>query len=142
MDEARNLLYSSCTKFSLLNFLVKLMRVKIFNNWSSKFFDMLLNLLKDVFPIDICIPRSFYETKRKLRDSKLGRDFIHAYKYDCVLLWKKYSNCQNCLVCGESRNKIREGKGKKIPNKILQHVPLIPMLKRLFSSKHIASKMQ
>ncbi|KAA0035762.1 uncharacterized protein E6C27_scaffold403G00370 [Cucumis melo var. makuwa] len=51
MKEARNPLYHGCTKFSSLNFLVKLMHIKVLNNWSNKSFDMLLKLLKDAFPV-------------------------------------------------------------------------------------------
>ena len=47
MDEVCNSLYSGCTKFSSLKFLVKLMDVQVLNNWSNKSFDMLQNLLKD-----------------------------------------------------------------------------------------------
>ena len=92
MDEAPNLLYHGCIKFSSLNFLVKLIHIKVLNNWTNKFFDMLLNLLKNVFSIDTCILSSFYEVKRKLRDLGLEYDYIHACKYDCVLFWKRYSN--------------------------------------------------
>ncbi|KAA0053316.1 late secretory pathway protein AVL9-like [Cucumis melo var. makuwa] len=49
MNEARNPFYPECTKFSSLNFLVKLMHIKVLNNWSNKSFDMLLELLKDAF---------------------------------------------------------------------------------------------
>jgi len=142
MDEARNQLYPGCTKFSSLNFLVKLMHIKVLNNWSNKSFNMLLELLKDAFPIGTSIPGSFYEAKRKLRDLKLGYDSIHACKYDCVLFWKELANCQSCPVCGESRYKTNSGKGKKIPNKVLRHFPLIIRLKRLFLSKHIAFEMR
>ena len=68
MDEACNPLYPGCTKFSLLSFLVKLLHVKVLNNWSNKFIDMLLSLLKNAFPIDTYIPNSFYEAKRKRCD--------------------------------------------------------------------------
>ena len=49
MNEGRNLLYHGCTKFSSLNFLVKLMHIKVLNNLSNKSFDMLLESLKDAF---------------------------------------------------------------------------------------------
>ena len=142
MKEARNPLYHGCTKFSSLNFLVKLMHIKVLNNWSNKSFDMLLELLKDAFPVGTYIPKSFYEAKRKLCDLGLGYDSIHTCKYDCVLFRKEFANCQSCPVCGESRYKTNSGKGKKIPNKVLRHFPLIPRLKRLFLSKHIASEMR
>ena len=122
--------------------LMRLMHIKVLNNWSNKSFDMLLDLLKDVFPVGSYIPSSFYEAKKKLRDLGLGYESIHACKYDCVLFWKGYSNCQSCPVCGESRYKMKDGTSKKIPNKILRHFPLISRLKQLFSSKHIATKMR
>ncbi|KAL4021061.1 hypothetical protein IC575_019850 [Cucumis melo] len=121
MKEARNPLYHGCTKFSSLNFLVKLMHIKVLNNWSNKSFDMLLKLLKDAFPVGTYIPKSFYEAKRKLCDLGLGYDSIHACKYDCVLFRKEFANCQSCPVCGESRYKTNSGKGKKIPNKMRWH---------------------
>ena len=34
--------YLGCSKFSSLNFLVKLMHIKVINSWSNKSFDMLL----------------------------------------------------------------------------------------------------
>ena len=104
---------------------------------------MLLELLKDAFPIDTFIPKSFYEPKRKLCDLGLGYDSIHACKYDCVLFWKEFANFQRCPVCGKSRyKKTNCGKRKKIPNKVLRHFPLISSLKRLFLSKHIDFEMR
>ena len=80
MNETRKPLYPGCTNFFSLNFLVKLMQIKILNNWSNKSFDMLLELLKDAFSIGTFITKSFYEAKRKLCDLGLGYDFIHACK--------------------------------------------------------------
>ena len=42
LNEACNELYPGCFEFSSLNFLVKLMHVKVLNSWSNKSFDMLL----------------------------------------------------------------------------------------------------
>lgn len=68
------------------------MNIKVLNNWSNKPFAMLINLLKALL-IGAYIPSSSYEAKRKLRNLELGYDSIHACKYDCVLSWKRYSNC-------------------------------------------------
>lgn len=46
INEAQNELYSGCSQFLSLNFLVKLMHIKVLNGWSNKSFDMLLELLK------------------------------------------------------------------------------------------------
>ena len=45
--ETKTELYPGCTKFSSLNFLVKLMHLKVTNKWINKSFDSLLKLLKD-----------------------------------------------------------------------------------------------
>ena len=79
MNEAYNELYSGCSKISSLNFLGKLMHIKVLNNWSNKFFDKLLERLKVVFPVGTTIPTSFYEDKRKLCDLSLGYESIHAF---------------------------------------------------------------
>ncbi|KAL0553710.1 hypothetical protein IC582_007613 [Cucumis melo] len=103
---------------------------------------MLLELLKDAFPVGTYIPKSFYDAKRRLCDLGLGYDSIHACKYDYVLFQKEFAKFQSCPVCGESQYKMDSGKGKKIPNKVLRHFPLIPRLKRLFLSKHIGFEMR
>ena len=62
------------------------MHVKVLKYWSNKSFDMLLELVKRVFPMcSTAIPSSFYEAKQNLGDLGLGYETIHACKYDCVL---------------------------------------------------------
>ena len=80
-----------------------MMHVKVLNGWSNKFFDMMLELIKRVFPMcGTNIPSSFYEAKQKLCDLGLGYETIHACKYDCVLFQKEFENLQQCPTCGES----------------------------------------
>ena len=43
-------LYQGCTKFSSLNFSMKLMDLNVSNKWTNKSFDSLLKLLKNVLP--------------------------------------------------------------------------------------------
>ena len=117
LNQASCELYPGCSQFSSLNFLVKMMHVKVLNGWSNKSFDMMLKLIKCVFPMCTTnIPSSFYEAKHKLRDLGLGYETIHACNYDCVLFWKKFEELQQCPTCGESRYKINFNKSeKKIP---------------------------
>ncbi|KAA0035646.1 uncharacterized protein E6C27_scaffold285G003370 [Cucumis melo var. makuwa] len=106
LNEARNEFYPGCSEFSSLNFLVKLMHVKILNGWSNKSFDMLLELLRAAFSMcSTIIPSSFYEANRKLCDLGLGYETIHVCKYDCVLYLKEFAHLQYCLTCGEARYK-------------------------------------
>ncbi|KAA0026277.1 CACTA en-spm transposon protein [Cucumis melo var. makuwa] len=109
LNEARNELYPGYSEFSSLNLLVKLMNVKVLNGWSNKSFDMLLELLRALFPMcSTTVPSLFYEAKRKLRDMGLGYETIHACKYDCVLYWKEFTDLQHCPTCGEDRDKCVE----------------------------------
>ncbi|TYK18968.1 uncharacterized protein E5676_scaffold418G00580 [Cucumis melo var. makuwa] len=143
LNQARNELYPGCSEFSSLNFLVKLMHVKVLNGWSNKSFDMLLELLRAAFPMcNSTIPSSFYEAKRKLRDLGLGYETIHACKYDCVLYWKEFADLQHCPTCGEARYKVNHNRGKKIPHKVLRHFPLVPRLQRLFVSQEGSADMR
>ena len=83
LGEPCDQLYPSCTKYSSLNFLVRLMHIKVLNGWTNKSFDMLLEWLKKAFPMDASIPSSYYEAKKKLHDLGLGYDLIHA----CMHVW-------------------------------------------------------
>ena len=56
---------------------------------------MLLKLLKDAFPIGTFIPKSFYESKRKLCDLGLGYDSIHACKYLVRSRWSVVETGEN-----------------------------------------------
>ncbi|KAK3230398.1 hypothetical protein Dsin_002279 [Dipteronia sinensis] len=139
---ARQELYQGCTKSSTLTFIVKLMHIKVLNQWSNKSLDMLLQLLKEVFLDDNNIPDSYYGAKKMLRDLGLGYESIHACKYDCALFWKEYERAEKCRVCGEDRYKLDSGKDKKIPHKILRYFQLTPRFQRLFMSKHTTSEMR
>ena len=105
-------------------FLVKLMHVKVLNHWSDKSFDMLLKLLVDAFPERSNIPKTYYDAKKMLRTLALGYDSIQACKYDCSLFWKENETLDKCLVCNERQYKFNNGKGKKIPQKVLHYFPL------------------
>ncbi|RVW49583.1 hypothetical protein CK203_076745 [Vitis vinifera] len=142
LGEANKELYPGCKKFSALTFLVKLMHIEVLNHWSDKSFDMLLQVLVDAFPKRSNIPKTYYDAKKMLRDLGLGYDSIHACKYDCALFWKENETLDKCPVCDEPRYKFCNGKGKKIPQKVLRHFPLKSRLQRLFMSRHTASDMR
>jgi hypothetical protein len=59
---------------------------------------------------------------------------------NCVLFRKQYAKLENCPICGLSRWKYPES--KKIPQKMLQHFPLTPWLKRLFATKEAPESSQ
>ncbi|CAI0559000.1 unnamed protein product [Linum tenue] len=135
-------LYPNCTKYSKFSFIVKMLHLKVYNKWSNKSFDMLLKLLQDVLPEDNLVPKSFYEAKSMLRSLGLGYIPIHACRYDCALYWKENEFLEACPVCSTSRWKIDDGKGKKIPWKLLRYFPLKPRLRRLYMSSKTAAEMR
>ena len=119
------------------------MHVKVFNGWSNKSSDMLLELLKATFLMcSTTIPSSFYETERKPRDLGMWYKIIHACKYDCVLYWKMSGDLQQCPTCGESQYKVSPNRGKKSIHKVLCHFPLTPRLYHLFVSQKCSPNMR
>ena len=70
-------LYHRVSLFSLLNFLVKLMHLKMMNKWYNKSFNELLKLLKlAILKIDFLDSR--YEAKKLMKKMSLGYKSIHA----------------------------------------------------------------
>ena len=82
-------LYSRCQKFSSLNFLVKLMYLKVLNKWTNRSFDMLLKLLQETFIEGCKLPDSHYTFKKLLAKLGLWYESIHVCKNDCSLFWKE-----------------------------------------------------
>ncbi|KAJ0095325.1 hypothetical protein Patl1_16716 [Pistacia atlantica] len=140
-SEAGKKLYLGC-KLSTLTFVVRLMHLKVLNLWSNKSIDMLLTLLNEVLPKVSSLPKNTYGVKRILQDLGLGCEKIHACKYDYALFWKENKKLENCPVCDESRYKLNNGTGKKIPHKVLRYFPSKPRLQRLFMSRHTSVDMQ
>ncbi|KAL5552411.1 hypothetical protein UlMin_002587 [Ulmus minor] len=139
----RSELYPGVSSFSSLNFLVKLMHLKVLNKWTNKSFDELLKLLKLAFP-KIDLVESHYEAKKLMTKMGLGYSSIHVCKNDCALFWKENSLKDTCPVCSESRWKLQSGKrsGKNVPHKVLRYFPVGPRLKRLFATSKTAKLMR
>ncbi|KAL5856934.1 hypothetical protein ACOSQ3_004392 [Xanthoceras sorbifolium] len=66
LDEAEQPLYPICKKYSNLAFIVKLIHLKCINGWSDKLCSVLLEFLKDVFPMCEKLPTRYYDAKKKL----------------------------------------------------------------------------
>ncbi|XP_030478112.1 uncharacterized protein LOC115695162 [Cannabis sativa] len=118
-------LYLSCDWISSLNFLAKLLHLKARGKIPNNIFEELLKLLKFAFPKENNIPATYYEAKKRLKKLGLG---------ECTK--------EACPVCGTSRWVTSEnGKGKKVPCKVMRYFPLTPRLKRLYSSRITAKSM-
>ncbi|XP_059627617.1 uncharacterized protein LOC132270456 [Cornus florida] len=142
LQDAQRELYPGCENFSKLSFVLKLYNMKVTQKLSNKYFTMMLKLLNEAMPKGVELPKSHYEAKNMLRELGFGYEVIHACINDCILFLKEYENNEFCPRCGESRYKSHEGKGKKIPQKILRYFPLKSRLQRLFMSRKISSDMR
>ena len=132
VKEANQPLYLGCKKYSNLSFIVKLMHIKCKNSWSNNSFTILLELLKDAFPMCEKLPISHYGAKKIVSDLGLNYEKIDACKNDCMLYYKEHSNADKCSVCQISRWKLNSKGGKrdveKVSWKVLRYFPLKPRL--------------
>ncbi|KAD4180477.1 hypothetical protein E3N88_29068 [Mikania micrantha] len=62
--ELKTELYPGCSWMSSLNFIAKLMHIKVINKWTDSSFDQLLEFLRDAFPKENHIPASHYQAKK------------------------------------------------------------------------------
>ncbi|XP_075084789.1 uncharacterized protein LOC142168035 [Nicotiana tabacum] len=90
------------SKFTKLEFLIKLYHIKVYCGLSDKAMTMILDLLRDAFE-DAKLPLSFYEAKKTI--SKLGLDYtkIPACPNNCMLYWEGDSELEACKHCGTSK---------------------------------------
>ena len=135
-------LYPECSKMSGLEFVAKLMHLKVLNHWSNKSLDMFLQLQTAASPEGSNLPASHHDAKKLMNDLGFGYELIHACKYDCALFWKEHASCDRCPICREPRYKYENGKGEKIPQKAMYYFPLKPRLQRLFMLKTTATDMR
>jgi hypothetical protein len=140
MEEAKRQLYPGCTKFSSFSFVVKLLHMKSLYRISNSAFSSILKILADSFPEHNTLPKSYDQAKSFLKGLGLGYESTHVCFNHCVLFRKRYAHLDNCPVCGVSRWK--DAERKKIPQKVLQHFPLAPRLKRMFGTKKSSEEAQ
>ncbi|XP_060969611.1 uncharacterized protein LOC133036865 [Cannabis sativa] len=95
-------LYPGCEILSL-NFLAKLLHLKVRGKIPNNIFEELLKLLKFAFPKENNIPANYYEAKNRLKKLSLGYDSIHVCWYNCCLFYKENASKEACPVCGTSR---------------------------------------
>ncbi|KAG6481184.1 hypothetical protein ZIOFF_057779 [Zingiber officinale] len=103
IEEGKQQLYTRCTEFSKLSFLVELFQLKVNGKWSDKSFTALLDFLRRVLPSEAQVPKSFYEAKKLISSLGLHYEKIHACPNDCMIYWGGNENEQACKVCNLPR---------------------------------------
>ncbi|XP_049364607.1 uncharacterized protein LOC125829432 [Solanum verrucosum] len=138
LKDASETLYEG-SKYTKLEFLIKLYHIKVYCRLSDKAMTMILDLLRDAFE-DAKLPPSFYEAKKTI--SKLGLDYtnIPACPNNCMLFWEGDSELEACKHCATS--KWNPNKKNKQAAKVLRYFPLKPRLKRLFMCRKTAEHMR
>lgn len=96
--------------------------MKVISHMIDKSCDMILQLLKNVFPNGSILSVSQYEAKKKLQELGLRYESIHLCNFDCALFWKEHEKVDKCPICDEPRYKIDEGKDKRVPHKMLRSI--------------------
>ena len=130
---------------SQLSLAVTMMSNKSDMNQSQSSFYQWASLISETSPQPETILKDFYQAKRLV--SKLG---LHEVKIDCCLngcmLYDKDNTIlTHCKFCGERRFKSKRGGRvtyKEVPHKRLHYMPLIPRLKRLYTSMSLAPYMR
>ncbi|XP_030505429.2 uncharacterized protein LOC115720419 [Cannabis sativa] len=141
-EEIEAELYFGCHWISSLNFLAKLLHLKVRGKIPIGVFDELLKMLNLAFPKGNKIPSTYYEAKKRLK--KLGLDYesIHVCEHDCCLFYKEHATKDACPICGTSRRiTSTKANGKRVPRKVLHYFSLTPRLKRLYGSRHTTKHM-
>ncbi|KAG6514084.1 hypothetical protein ZIOFF_024423 [Zingiber officinale] len=103
IEEGKQQLYTGCTEFSKLSFLVELFQLKVNGKWSDKSFTALLDFLCRVIPSEAQVPKSFYEAKKLISSLGFHYEKIHACPNDCMIYWGESENEQVCKVCNLPR---------------------------------------
>jgi hypothetical protein len=140
----RQELYSGCSNYSKLCFLVQLLHIKLFGGWTNRSFDLLVDLLVDALPKGSTLPRNFHEAKKLVKYVGVGYTNIHLCENDCILFWKEHENSDSCPKCKVSRWKsnkksLDRKREYKVPRKVLHYFPIKKILQRLFVSSKTAS---
>ncbi|KAL6142214.1 hypothetical protein ACLB2K_060497 [Fragaria x ananassa] len=87
-----------------LEFLLRLYNIKSSHSNSDGSFEETLDLLRDTFPKNTTLPKSFHKTKKLIKDIGLSYENIDACPNDCMLYWgKDHKQDQSCEHCGASR---------------------------------------
>ncbi|KAM3248038.1 hypothetical protein P3L10_009806 [Capsicum annuum] len=90
------------SKYSKLEFLIKLYHIKCLSGLSDKGMTMVLDLLRDAFKF-AKISISFYEAKKTINKLCLDYIKIDVGPNDCMLYWKDDINTKSCKHCHTSR---------------------------------------
>ena len=138
-DECRTPLFCG-SNLSRLDCTLMVMNVCRTHKVSNACISELLHLFsKVILPLPNSLPTSEGIATTMVSRLGLRYDAIDACRNGCVLYRREYSELEACPVCDAGRYKFVGT--SKVPSKVLRHFPLVPRLKRMFSTPQLASLM-
>ena len=103
LQDAQSELYPGCQKFTSLSFIVRLLHLKVLNQWTDKSVDMLLELLNEAFPLGVKLPDSYYKAQKVTTDLGFTYETWDACPNSYMLFRNKDTNLDKCVICDSSR---------------------------------------
>jgi hypothetical protein len=115
-------------------------------NLSREGFDKMLAMFGTMLSEKHTLPMNLYEAEKLLRMLKMPYDKIHVCPKGCVLFRKEHKDANYCPKCKSSRClEVDSGDGQQkqlsIPARVLQHLPFLPRIQRLFMTEESAKQM-
>lgn len=129
-------LRDGCEDHSVLSIAVRLMSIKSDYNIPEGCINEIITLIKEVLPSGNRMLDNFYKTKKLVSQLGCGYKKIDCCTSSCMLFRGEDAHENSCKFCGEARFKEKEienNRGKKIPQKQMWYLPIIPRLQRLFA---------
>uniref|UniRef100_A0A151UIM5 Transposase n=2 Tax=Cajanus cajan TaxID=3821 RepID=A0A151UIM5_CAJCA len=144
LKDAQSPLWDGCDKYSVLSASLRALTLKTDYGLSEGCFNEWMQFMGDIMPDDNRFPKNIYQAKKTVAELGLGSMKIDCCPSGCMLYYKENEMLQNCKVCQRQRYKrfTRRGKDKVVPLKSMWYFPLVPRLKRLYSSMQTAHEMK
>ncbi|KAL3849583.1 hypothetical protein ACJIZ3_011465 [Penstemon smallii] len=103
IDDSQQPLFPGCEKYTKLSFLVHLLNIKCLGSMSDRTFTRILDLLRDAFPSGVQLPKSYYDTKKFIKEMGFSYEKYDACKNDCMLYWGLNKGKEQCDICKAPR---------------------------------------
>ena len=145
MAAAKKPLYTGA-KISQLDAISQCLAVKCQHNATRSHYEDSLRTTSNMLPEGHCLPKSFHETKKLMKELNMDYERIDCCPKGCVLFWKQFAGDKYCSVCGASRYEEVKGKDgqvrqSKVAKKILRYLPFIKRIQRLYMNEETAKQM-
>jgi len=96
-------LYDGCSAHSELSTAVRLLNIKSDYNIPQNCFNEIVQIMKEMYPPNNCVPNSYGQTKKVVKDLSNDVVQIDCWQIGCMLFFKEDANLNACKFCGHSR---------------------------------------